>query len=99
MQQRKRGAIESQRRLAERQERENGNDGRHEDQAAECYAHQTERHSTMEHAAEPHVVSGPQSMLNMFKARADAAIEASGDSPSFTDRKSRPALMESCSTR
>ena len=46
-----------------------------------------------ERAEKAQLISGPQSMLNMFKARADVAIEASGDSPSFTARKSHPPLV------
>lgn len=87
MQERRRRAAESQRRLAERQEQQNGNDCSHEDLGAESCPRQTEQHSTTEHAEEAPSISGPQCMLNMFKARADAAIEASGDCPSFTDRK------------
>ncbi|KAF6225397.1 hypothetical protein HO173_012726 [Letharia columbiana] len=86
MQERRRRAAESQRRMAERQEQQTGHDCRHEDHDADSCPHQTERHSTTEHAEESHSISGPQSMLNMFKARADAAIEASGDYPSFTDQ-------------
>ncbi|CAF9906858.1 hypothetical protein IMSHALPRED_005374 [Imshaugia aleurites] len=85
MQERKRKAAEARRRLAERQEQQSGNDCKHEDHEAEYCPHQTECHSTTERAEEPRAISGPQSMLNMFKARADAAIEASGDRPSFTD--------------
>ena len=97
MQERKRKAAEARRRLAERQEQQSGNDCKHEDHEAEYCPHQTECHSTTERAEEPRAISGPQSMLNMFKARADAAIEASGDRPSFTDRKSQPVLMGLCS--
>lgn len=79
--------------MAERQEQQTGHDCRHQDHDADSCPHQTERHSTTEHAEESHSISGPQSMLNMFKARADAAIEASGDYPSFTDRKSHPVMM------
>ena len=93
MQEGRRVAVESRRQVAQCQERQSAKDDGHEDHAAESSPHQTERHSTMERAAESRVVSGPQSMLNMFKARADAAVEASGDCPSFTDRKSYPALM------
>ena len=63
---------------------------RDEDHDAESCSRQTEQLSTEEHAEEAPLISGPQSMLNVFKARADAAIEASGDSPSFTDRKLHP---------
>ena len=90
MQESRRRAAEAQYRLAERQEKQGGNDCRHEDHDAESCSHQTEQRSTDEHAEKAPLISGPQSMLNMFKARADAAIEASGDSPSFTDRKSHP---------
>ncbi len=97
MQERRRRAAEAQRRLAERQEQQNENDCKHEDHDAESCPHHTEHQSTTEHAEESRPISGPQSMLNMFKARADAAIEASGDCPSFTDRKSHPVLMVLCS--
>ena len=97
MQERRRRAEESQRRLAEREEQQNGNDCNHEDHDAESCPHQGERQSKTEHAEESRLISGPQSMLNMFKARADAAIEASGDCPSFTDRKSHPVPMVLCS--
>lgn len=88
MQERRRRAAESQRRLAEHQEQQNKKDCRHEGHDADSCPHQTERHAAAEQAEESLSISGPQSMLNMFKARADAAIEASGDCPSFTDRKS-----------
>ena len=90
-------AVESQHQEAQYQERQSANDGRCGDDVTECSPHQTQYRSTMESAAESPVVSGPQSMLNMFKFRADAAVEASGESPSFTDRRSRPALMMLCS--
>ena len=93
MQERRRRAGESQRRMAERQEQRNGSPCKHGDHAAESCPHQTERHSKTERVEEPRAISGPQSMLNMFKARSDAAIEASGDCPSFTDRESQPVLM------
>lgn len=97
MQERRRRAAESQRRPADRQEQQNRNYCRHEDHDAESCLLQTEFHTTIEHAEESCSISGHQSMLNMFRARADAAIEASGDCPSFTDRKSHPVLMMSCS--
>ena len=97
MQERRRRAAEARRRFAERQEQQKGNKCKHEDHEAESCPHQTEHHSTTEHPGEPYAISGPQSMLNMFKARADAAIEASGDRPSFTDRKSHPVLKSSFS--
>lgn len=97
MQERRKRAVESQRRMAERQEQRNGSACKHEDHAAQSCPHQTERHSKMERAEEPRAISGPQSMLNMFKARSDAAIEASGDCPSFTDRESQSVLMLVCS--
>ncbi|CAD6569210.1 MAG: hypothetical protein ASARMPREDX12_002249 [Alectoria sarmentosa] len=86
LQDRRRRAAESQHRLAKRQEQQNRNDCRHEDHDTESCPHRTERHAATEHAEESRSISGPQSMLHVFKARADAAIEASGDSPSFTDR-------------
>ena len=97
MQERRRRAAESQRRTADRQEQQNRNYCRHEDHDAESCPLQTEFYTTIGHAEESCSISGPQSMLNMFRARADAAIEASGDCPSFTDRKSHPVLMMSCS--
>ena len=36
----------------------------------------------------PSPVSGPQQMLNMFKARSQASIDAAGGCPGFADRKS-----------
>ena len=36
----------------------------------------------------PNPVSGPQQMLNMFKARSQASIDAAGGCPGFVDRKS-----------
>ena len=36
----------------------------------------------------PSPVSGPQQMLNMFKARSQASIDAAGGCPGFMDRKS-----------
>lgn len=93
LQERKRRAAESQRPLRERQGQQNRNDCRHEDHDAESCPRQTESGSKREQAEESQIISGPQSMLNMFKARADAAIEASGDCPSFTDRKSHPILI------
>lgn len=97
MQERRRKAAESQRRLAERQEQQHGNKCTHENHDAESCPHQTERDSNEERAEESRAISGPQSMLNMFKARADAAIEASGGCPSFTDRESQPLPMLLCS--
>jgi hypothetical protein len=35
----------------------------------------------------PNAVSGPRQMVNMFKARSDASIEAAGGYPGFVDRK------------
>ena len=93
LQERRIRAAESQRRLAERQEQQNRNDCIHEDDDSESCPHQTERHAATEHAEESRSISGPQSMLNVFKARADAAIEASGGSPSFTNRESHPVLI------
>lgn len=93
----RRKAAESQRHVAERQEQTNGDACRHEDHDADSCPHQTERHFKTERAEENRAISGPQSMLNMFKARADAAIEASGNCPSFTDRESQPVLTVSCS--
>ena len=90
MQERRRMAADAQCLLAERQEKQGGNDCRHEDHDAKSCSRQTEQRSTDEHAEKAPLISGPQSMLNMFKARADAAIEASGDSPCFTDRKPNP---------
>lgn len=89
MQERWRKAAESQRRIAEIREERNGSSCKHEDRDAESCPHQTECHSKTERAEEPRAISGPQSMLNMFKARSNAAIEASGDCSSFTDRKSQ----------
>ena len=83
-------AADAQCLLAERQEKQGENDCRHEDHDAKSFSRQTEQRSTDEHAEKAPLISGPQSMLNMFKARADAAIEASGDSPCFTDRKPNP---------
>ena len=97
LQERRRRAAESRRRMVERQQQRDGNACRHEDHDAESCPHQMERHSKTERAEEPRPISGPQSMLNMFKARSDAAIEASGDCPSFTDRESQPVLMVLCS--
>lgn len=97
MQERKRRAAESQRRMADRQKQPNGDGCRHEDHDAEFCPYQTERDLKTERAEEPRAISGPQSMLNMFKARADAAIEASSDCPSFTDRESQPVLTVVCS--
>ena len=84
MQERRRRAAESQRRLEERQNPQNGNDKEYD---AEHSLNETGNLSATEHAEGARSISGPQSMLNMFKARADAAIEASGECPSFTDRK------------
>ena len=36
----------------------------------------------------PSPISGPQQMLNMFKARSQASIDAAGGNPGFVDRKS-----------
>ncbi len=36
----------------------------------------------------PSLISGPQQMLNMFKARSQASIHAAGGCPGFVDRKS-----------
>ena len=36
----------------------------------------------------PSPISGPQQMLNMFKARSQASIDAAGGCPGFVDRKS-----------
>ena len=36
----------------------------------------------------PSTISGPQQMLNMFKARSQASIDAAGGCPGFMDRKS-----------
>lgn len=93
----RRVAVESQHQETQYQERQSANDSGYGDHVTESSPHQTQYHSTMERVAESPVVSGPQSMLNMFKFRADAAVEASADSPSFTDRKSHPALMMLCS--
>ena len=93
LQERRRRAADSQRRLAERQEQQNRRDCRHEDHDADSCPGQTERRARTEHTEEARSISGPQSMLNMFKARSDAAIEASGDCPTFTDRKSHPGFM------
>ena len=41
---------------------------------------------TTTHVSSP--VSGPQQMLNMFKARSQASIDAAGGCPGFMDRKS-----------
>ena len=84
MQERRRRAADSQRRLAERQKPQNGNDKEYD---AEHSPNEIGSLSATEHAEGSQSISGPQSMLNMFKARADAAIEASGECPSFTDRK------------
>ena len=84
-----RGAANSQHRLAESQEQQSEND---KDKDTDCKSHQTQLHSTTEQPFESRSISGPQTMLNIFKARADAAFEASGGSPSFTDRESCPSL-------
>lgn len=93
----RRVAVESQHQEAQCQEPQSANESGYGDHVTESSPHQTQYHSTTERAAESPVVSGPQSMLNMFKFRADAAVESSGDSPSFTDRKSHPAMMMLCS--
>ena len=90
MQERKRSAKESQCRLEERQKPRNRND---KEYGAEHSPNRIESLSATKHAEESRSISGPQSMLNMFKARADAAMEASGEYPSFTNRKLFPALM------
>ncbi len=86
MQERREGVANSQSRLAECQRQQSGNNQDHD---AEYYLDETET----EHTGQSQYISGPQSMLNMFKVRADAAIEASGERPSFTDRKSYPVLV------
>ena len=86
-----RGAAESQRRLAG-QEHQNKIE---EDEGMEYSSYEIETPSTTEHAVEARSISGPQSALNMFKARADAAIKASGECPSFTDREFHSVLMVS----
>ena len=88
LQERRRRAADAQCRLAERHEKEGGNGCRQEDHDADSCSLQTERFSTEEYAEKAPLISGPQSMLNVLKARADSTIEASGDSPSFADRES-----------
>ena len=84
MQERRKRAAESQRRVEERQKPQNGKD---KEYGAKLSPNEIGSLSAIEHAEGSRSISGPQSMLNMFKARADAAIEASGECPSFTDRK------------
>ena len=96
MRERKRRAAESQRDFVKRQEQQDRDNCRHEDHDMESCPLQTERHSETQRAEESRPISGPQSMLNMFKAQADAAIEASGDCPSFTNRKPHPELVFLC---
>ena len=47
----------------------------------------------------PSPVSGPQQMLNMFKARSQASIDAAGGCPGFVDRKSPHFLVGCCRAR
>lgn len=92
----RRVAVESQHQEAQSQDQQSADDSRYEDPAVEPSPQQIQHRSTTARAAESPVVSGPQSMLNMFKFRADAAVKASGDNLSFTDRKSHPTLMMLC---
>ena len=85
--------VDPQRQLTNIQEQQNRNDVQKEDHDADSYPQQNGHHSTTKRKADPGVVSGHQSILNMSKARADATVEASGDCPSFTDRESHPALV------
>ena len=93
MQERRSGVVGSEHQLVDHQERLSGSDGRHKDHGVDSHSHQAEHRSRREQAAQSSSVSGPQDMLNIFQARADAAVVASRDCPSFTDRKSHVALM------
>lgn len=50
-------------------------------------------------AEPPSAVSGPQQMLNIFKARSDAFIDAAGGCPGFIDRESSWLSIEYLATR
>ena len=47
----------------------------------------------------PSTISGPQKMLNMFKARSQASIDAAGGCPGFMDRKSPIGCFTASSRR
>ena len=64
---------------------------KHEGHAANVDPHQKQSNATVDRPQSivepPNPVSGPRQMVNMFKARSDASIEAAGGCPGFVDRK------------
>ena len=65
---------------------------RHEAHEANACPHREQGNATVKRqqitAEPPSAVSGPQQMLNIFKARSDASIDAAGGCPGFIDRES-----------
>ena len=65
---------------------------RHEAHEANACPYREQGNATVKRqqmtAEPPSAVSGPQQMLNIFKARSDASIDAAGGYPGFIDRES-----------
>ena len=75
------------------QKTEDGPESQHKGHRANASAQQSEHQSAAKRLSQtstvvPSPVSGPQQMLNMFKARSQASIDAAGGCPGFVDRKS-----------
>ena len=75
------------------QKTEDGPESQHKGHRANDRTQQSETQSAAKRLSQtstvlPSPVSGPQQMLNMFKARSEASIDAAGGCPGFVDRKS-----------
>ena len=75
------------------QKTEDEPESQHKGHRVNASTQQSENHSAAKRLSQtstevPRPISGPQQMLNMFKARSQASIDAAGDCPGFVDRKS-----------